>query len=193
MAALGAPEGYAALGVELATDCTPEIDATVTRELDAMTVGTAFQYRSEFSFQENQKQFLVTMAIGLVSLLILFFAVSASMIVNAMNADLREGKRQFGTLRAVGADARMLTRTCLLRLLRVFAIGLGGGAGAVLLMNLCVLIYGKITGEAPAFYFMTIWPSLLLMLLIFGVCVCSPALQIRKMNRSSIVESIREL
>ena len=193
MAALGAPEGYAALGVELATNCTSEIDAAVTRELDAMTAGTEFQYQSEFSYQENQKQFLVTMAIGLVSLLILFFAVSASMIVNAMNADLREGKRQFGTLRAVGADARMLTRTCLLRLLRVFAIGLGGGAGAVLLMNLCVLIYGKITGEAPAFYFVTFWPSLLLMLLIFGVCVCSPALRIRKMNRSSIVESIREL
>ena len=193
LAALGAPEGYVALGVELATDCTAEIDEAITRELESMTVGTVFKYDSEFSHQENQRQFLITMAIGLISLLILLFAVSASMIVNAMNADLREGKRQFGTLRAVGADTRMLSRTCLLRLLRVFTIGLCGGLGAVLLANLGLWIYGKITGETTGFWLLTIWPSLLLMLLVFGVCACGPALQIRRMNRSSIVESIREL
>lgn len=193
LAALGAPEGYTALGVELAADCTPEIDAAVTRDLESMTAGTVFQYQSEFSYREDQKQTVTAVAIGLLSLLILFFAVSASMIVNAMNADLREGKRQFGTLRAVGADARILSRICLLRLLRVFAIGLAGGLGAVLLANLGLWIYRTITGEATDFWLLTLWPALLLLLLIFGICAGGPALQIRRMNRSSIVESIREL
>ena len=81
--------------------------------------------------------------VTIVSILIICFAVSLSIINNAMSARIRENKREIGTLRAVGADERALTKSFINQMTSMFTLGIGIGFGLYILSFVVIKIIGK--------------------------------------------------
>ena len=124
---------------------------------------------------------------GLMSVVLLFFTVAGSMICTSLTADIRANRRGLGTLRAVGASVRELTKTYLYRLLLPFGVGVP--AGAALAAVVWFVIF-KFAGEKiPPI----LWPTALLTLALFGVCCLNLYVRLRQLTKTSIVENIREL
>ena len=185
--AFGVENRYVHVDLELNTPCTDEIDAQMMRLISPMISGTSFDCPSLYMDAEEDRQMLAAVFTGLMSVVLLFFTVAGSMICTSLTADIRANRRQIGTLRAVGASVRELTKTYLYRLLLPFGVGVP--AGAALAAVVWFVIF-KFSGEKiPP----VLWPTVLLTLALFGACCLNLYIQLRKLTKTSIVENIREL
>lgn len=127
--------------------------------------------------------------ITLAAVILLFFAVSVSMIVTGVTRRLQSDRRAIGTLRAVGADAGVIFRCYAGQAL------LGVGIGAVLGVASGYLLT---TTNVYYYYGMTIWPVYLMQLCIAALCgaCCLGILWLRVKRmvlNQPIVEMIKEL
>ena len=185
--AFGVENRYVHVDLELNTPCTDEIDAQMMRLISPMISGTSFDCASLYMDAEEDRQMLAAVFTGLMSVVLLFFTVAGSMICTSLTSDIRANRRGLGTLRAVGASVRELTKTYLYRLLLPFGVGVP--AGAALAAVVWFVIF-KFAGEKiPP----VLWPTALLTLALFGACCLHLYIQLRKMTKTSIVENIREL
>lgn len=124
------------------------------------------------------------------AILLLLFAVCASMINNALSARIRSGKREIGTLRAVGASEKVIARSYLWQLLSTFAWGSAAGyAGGV---ALCSYLLWKEFVQRDLFS-LQLWPPLLFVTLLFGICLLNINSKVDAVCKESITENIREL
>ena len=99
---------YNLLFINASEEVDDKIDEEITEELSTYTEkygGYLNSIYENHQFLEKQKMLEI---VTIVSILIICFAVSHSIINNAMSARIRENKREIGTLRAVGADERAL-------------------------------------------------------------------------------------
>ena len=87
----------------------------------ARTAGAELE--SHVALVRENREMVYGLLIAAGAVLLLCFAICAGMINNALSARIRAGRRQIGTLRAVGASERTITRSYRWQLLSAFAWG----------------------------------------------------------------------
>ena len=176
------PFDFKNLHVELEQGTAEQIDAQMVRALEALFPG--YNIRSYYSQVQQQKESFATSLIATGSLIAVFSAISISLISNGITAQIREGKRSIGTLRAVGATEQDIVRCYALQIAKMILWG------TVLGLLGCGFeyLFPYFTGGK-----VTLWPGLVLPVVIFLVCMVNLRLRVRQVIRQSIVENIREL
>lgn len=186
---------YRNLRFTLNQPCDDEIDASVQSILNEITmrVPDSMATSTYETDQENKSNvlFLLSILLGAV-ILVLFFC--GAIVNNTITADIRENRRELGTLRAVGASAKELSQAYILQLFKMLgwgsAAGLGGFAGSYLIAWIvCRIKYGPNSME----FIFTPWFSILFCLVLFGACSLNLYVKIKHETKNSIVDNIREL
>ena len=172
--------------------CTAKINAEMMELLSSYTASTPFEPYSDFESGQRNQDMLDAYYIAAISIIVLFFSVIASMVNNAITNQIRENKREIGTLRAVGASARELTKIYIRELLSMFAWGIGSGVG--LYISIWGVIAAALKSKMSAIPFdFIIWPGLIIIVLLFAICAINVYIKVKKQMKNSIVENIREL
>ena len=174
--------------------CDDEIDASVQSILNEITIRVpdAYGYSAYATDQENKSSvlFLLSILLGAV-ILVLFFC--GAIVNNTITADIRENRRELGTLRAVGASAKELSQAYIWQLMRMLgwgsAIGLIGFAGSFFAIRLI----GEAMDHGTMEFIFSPWVPILFCVLLFALCSLNLYLKIKKETKHSIVDNIREL
>ncbi len=177
---------YLQFDIELKEECTAEIEQQMQDELSAIFPG--MYIGSTFAFNESEKQEFRTVVVSVVSLILVLLAVCISLINNSVSAQIREGKRSIGTLRAVGASEKELT---LSYILQIASMLLWGALSGTAVYVVSYKIIGKLlVGE---YWPVVIWPAFLVFAIIALSCYINLRAKIKTVTKHSIVENIREL
>ncbi len=184
---------YERIEVNLNTTCTEEINKEITNIFDRLFVGQDAFIVSLYETEKDNTLTVKTMYIIITAVVILLFTMCGSMINNALTARIRESKKEIGTLRAVGASSKEISSSYIRQVLSVLGIGTLAGAGAYGLFHaiytLIILSYGQTQDD----YIITIWQTLIGIVLLIVFCVLNVYLKVKKEMKHSIVENIREL
>lgn len=195
LASLAGDIPYIEIYFKLNQPCTEEIESSVQSILTEITtrVPYAIATSAYATAQDNQNEvlFLLSILLGAV-ILVLFFC--GAIVNNTITSDIRENRRELGTLRAVGASAKELSQAYILQLFKMLgwgsAIGLFGFAGSYLIVWIvCRIKYGPNSME----FIFTPWFSILFCLVLFAVCSLNLYIKIKHETKNSIVDNIREL
>lgn len=184
---------YKEIRIGLNSECTEEIDKEMSVLLDSVKacVDNA-GYSSNYEFQQSQKDENYNLIFTVLATVILFYTICGSIINNTVMATIKEDKKKIGTLRAVGANEKEISKSYILQLLSMFKWGFGIGFGSFC-VSYGVLKVLKPTKEFMGMFEFNPWITLLLGLILFAICSLSVYAKIRKETRNSIVENIREL
>lgn len=184
---------YKTLMFDLKGDCNDEIDEEINVLLESVVncVDEAY-YTSNYEYQKEQKAEIRNLIFLVCAMVILLFTICGSIINNTISANIKEDKKKIGTLRAVGANEKEISKSYIIQLLSMFKWGFGFGFGIFSLLYLIIVLTNKYTGLVNALVFNP-WVTLLLGLILFAICLLSVYTKIRKETRNSIVENIREL
>lgn len=184
---------YNLLFINASEEVNDKIDEEITEELSTYTEkygGYLNSIYENHQFLEKQKMLEI---VTIVSILIICFAVSLSIINNAMSARIRESKREIGTLRAVGADERALTKSFINQMTSMFTLGIGIGFGLYILSFVVIKIIGKYLYDINLALTFNPLPAIIISLVLFLLCSINLWVKVRKEMKNSIVENIREL
>ena len=185
---------YKSSGLRLEDEITEETDEAICYELEQLSLqGNGISYRSEYAFAQKNKEQIMTFIYAMLLVIILFFAICGSIINNALSARIREGKREIGTLRAVGADMSVLVKSYIKQLLSMFGWGFGFGFGIYTAGWLALYIAIKFFKVPMKVYSFSVFECLLMCAVLFGICAFNLYFKIKKEMKHSIVENIREL
>ena len=174
-------------GVEIDDDIEEEITAFLQPFVDKYSGDLASSYAWHRKDVENTIQLYIAM----VSIIILGFVISGSIVNNALTASIRERKKEIGTLRAVGADIKVLVGSYIRQLLSMFAYGYGIGFGLYIILLIVFYIMDKATGSGKVPF--NPWITIIFSVILFVICSLNLWAKIRKEMKNSIVENIREL
>lgn len=177
---------YRSLDVELKEECTAEIDEQMQSELAAMFPGKYIG--SAFAMNEAEKHEFRTLTLSIVSLILVFLCISISLINNSISAQIREGKRSIGTLRAVGASEKDLVMSYIMQIADMLFWGFG--VGTITYIASYRMIGKIVTAE---YWPVVIWPAFLVCGIIALSCYINLKAKIKTVTKHSIVENIREL
>lgn len=178
--------GYDGVNLKLNQEVTPELDQEMQSTLKAIFPGKYVE--SLYARNEQMLDAFHSYVLMAGALILVLSTVSISLVNNFISAQIRDGKRAIGTLRAVGASQRDIVRSFVRQIFYMTVVGvvLGTLLYSFGYMGL-VSIYEGPMGVIP------LWPAPILFMLIFGICYVHLILQIRKVSSQSIVENIREL
>ncbi|MBR3754678.1 MAG: FtsX-like permease family protein [Clostridia bacterium] len=180
---------YQELNIDFKGEVDEETDKSATAHLDTIFSGTHYRAESGFQTQQENMETLKMLIICLISIVILFFSICASIVNNSLTAKIRESKREIGTLRAVGASVKEITQSYIRQLLSMFAWGCGIGFGGYIIGHLGIIAYFK----DPDYLTFEIWQAMLIIAVLFLICSINLYAKIKKEMKNSIVENIREL
>lgn len=184
---------YKEIKFDLKGECNDEIDAEITDLLKGIVnCVDESDYMSNYEYNQEQKETIKGLTFLVYAIVILLFTICGSIINNTIAANIKEDKKKIGTLRAVGANEKEISKSYILQLLSMFRWGFGIGFGGFALSYLIIVLTNKYTSLADALVFNP-WITLLLGLILFAICSLSVYTKIRKETRNSIVENIREL
>ena len=184
---------YKEIMFELKDECNDEIDAEIIDLLKGVVnCVDESDYMSNYEYNQEQKETVKELIFLVYAIVILLFTICGSIINNTISANIKEDKKKIGTLRAVGANEKEISKSYILQLLSMFKWGFGIGFGGFALSYLIIVLTNKYTSLADALVFNP-WVTLLLGLILFAICSLSVYTKIRKETRNSIVENIREL
>ncbi len=180
---------YEELLIDSKSEVTEETDELASTFLNGLVSGTNFRYYSGFSQNQDARENIQTLFICLLSIVVLFFSICASIVNNSLTAKIRESKREIGTLRAVGASVREITQAYIRQLLSMFVWGCSIGFGGYIIGHLGIIAYFK----DPDYLTFEIWQAMLIIAVLFLICSINLYAKIKKEMKNSIVENIREL
>ncbi len=183
---------YLSFDITLKEECTSEIDGEMMQFLNQYVSGSNHYLRSRFERNEENKTTYKGLLVALLSVVILFFSICASVINNSLTAQIRDGKREIGTLRAVGASARELTQSYFRQLLSMFGWGCGAGFGLYTFIWILMYFAAK-SSDRTLDYNYEIWQAALICIALLAVCFVNLYSKVKKQMKYSIVENIREL
>lgn len=189
LAALGYEAPYTDLRIHLGRKPEPEQVAYLSDQLEMIAYRSdGYNMESWISIAEQARKAVQTVYIVVGALVILFFALVTSMVNNTMTARIRAGRREIGTLRAVGATKRDILRSYDIQMIAQFSIGavLGCGIG----WAICYWISQQ--PHSPIIS-LPIYQPMLFLILIFVVCRLNISMKIKQILKESIVANIREL
>lgn len=176
-----------------ASELNENLDEDISGFLSDMALSkTGGNYLSEYQSMQSSKSNLNVFLYAMIAVILLFFSVCGSVINNALSARIREGKKEIGTLRAVGADQKTLVSSYVKQLLSMFGWGYGIGFTVYTLGHITLKILEK-TLEFETNLKFQIWQIAVMCIVLFSVCAINLTLKIRKEMKHSIVENIREL
>ena len=186
---------YWSFDVNINTECTPEIDEEMTAFLKSFNAGNdgSGYFHSKFETNEENRKTVAGVLVAILSIAILFFSICASVINNQLTAQIRENKREIGTLRAVGASVKELTQSYFRQLLSMFGWGCGIGFGLYTVIWFVMYLVDKYINFSSRCYPYQIWEAVLICLLLLAICFINLHSKVRKQMKYSIVENIREL
>lgn len=177
---------YDTFDIELKEECTMEVDEIMQAELSTIFPGK--NIFSVFAFHEAEKQEKRVGIISVSSLILVFLCVSISLINNSISAQIRDGKRTLGTLRAVGASEKELVLSYFIQIANILLLGFG--AGSVIYLCSYTFIGRVLTGD---YLPITVWPILMIFIVLSVACYINLKIKIKAITKNSIVENIREL
>ena len=184
---------YKNIMFDLKGECNDEIDAEITDLLESIVnCVDESDYMSNYEYNQEQKETIKGLTFLVYAIVILLFTICGSIINNTIASNIKEDKKKIGTLRAVGANEKEISKSYILQLLSMFKWGFGIGFGGFALSYLIIVLTNKYTSLAEVLVFNP-WVTLLLGLILFAICSLSVYSKIRKETRNSIVENIREL
>ncbi len=193
MNALSPDAKYIKLNVNLNADCTPEIHEEITSLISNVVSGqTSISIWSNYEFAQGDKQIFNNYLTAILSVVILLFSISGSMINNALTARIREEKRQIGTLRAVGADRKTIVTSYIRQLISMFSWGYAFGFLLCVFIEIGVEVYAKVKETEPVIS-VQFWQPAVFCVILFAVSAFNMWTKIKKEMKHSIVENIREL
>lgn len=187
---------YKNLTVTMAGEVTKETDEYMTSVIDRIVSGVPAYVYSAFAWANQERADRRQATVAILAIVILMLSIAGSMINNALTTRIREGKREIGTLRAVGANASDLTRSYVRELLFMTGFGSAVGFAAFLTFWFGAGMIDWLQWHhtpKPVFEPLHLWQTALGVLALFTVCAANLRLQIRKHMKNSIVENIREL
>ncbi len=185
----GCPLRYDYIEAFANTEITPEIEES----LEGFFRASDYDVDSQHRLNESNKTELIATVAGIASIILLLFCIAASLVNNALTSKIREGKREIGTLRAVGASAKELTMIYIHQLISTFGIGCGLGFGiytAVFFSAKLICLYALHMNFPFEFRILT---AVIICLVLFAVCSLNLYSKVKKQMKYSIVENIREL
>ena len=186
---------YATLNFTLNKPCTAEIDRSVQstlREITARVEGS--DSVSVYENKQQQTSDTAGMAAILLGGVIVVLVFCGAIVNNTITADIRENRRELGTLRAVGASAKELSQAYIWQLLRMLGWGSAIGLGGFCLSYLAIWAFCRFKyGSGSMEFVFTPWVSILFCVLLFAVCSLNLYLKIKHETKNSIVDNIREL
>lgn len=184
---------YKELQFNLNTQCTPDIDKSVTETLKTITDSVdQADVTSNYGYQQEQRETINKLLLAMLSIIVLLFAISLSIINNTITASIRNSRQKIGTLRAVGADEKELVKSYIYQLLSMLLWGTGFGLAGFGIGYLWVYLVNKSHGTTMEFTFNPL-VSILFVIIVFVACSLNLLLKVRKEMKNSIVENIREL
>jgi ABC-type antimicrobial peptide transport system permease subunit len=189
--ALGFNRPYSALAITLSESPNQAMEEyldTNLAQIAARTVGVDIM--SYIAISRENKEMVYGLLIAASAVLILFFAICASMVNNALSARIRASKREIGTIRAVGASEREIVRSFLWQLASMFIWGTS--IGMVAGLGLCKWL-STVQAVDSAIVSLPVWQPLLFVAVLFGICYLNVRFKVGVIFRGSIVENIREL
>jgi cell division protein FtsX len=148
------------------------------------------ELRSYVAMTREDREMAYGFLIAAGAVLLLFFAICASMVNNALSARIRASRREIGTIRAVGASGDVVVRSYLWQLISVFAWGTAIGIAASMALCGWLLTREHIDAATASLPF---WQPLLFVAVLFGVCCLNIRSRVGGITRGSVVENIREL
>ena len=182
----GGEFGYTTLYMYLNEECTESIDEEMKRTLEDMFPGQSFL--STFATKEWYREDNRNEVISLITLFVVFTAGSAGLLANSIASQIRESMRVIGTLRALGANQKVLIRSYLDEIIIVCVSGGSLGIGGFLIYEgICIMLRH---GYGLGFNCI---PAIMLLLSVLVCCCISLWVQVRKFSKFSIVENIREM
>lgn len=180
---------YEELLIDSKSEVTQETNELASTFLNGLVSGTNFRYYSGFEQNQDARENIQTLFICLISIVVLFFSICASIVNNSLTAKIRESKREIGTLRAVGASVKEITQSYIRQLLSMFVWGCSAGFAGYIIGHLGIIAYFK----DPNYLTFEIWQAMLIIAVLFLICSINLYAKIKKEMKNSIVENIREL
>lgn len=186
---------YSNINFNLNTECNDEIDAEITGILQNIVdsiEGYNDSFTSYYAFVSHENLQNTALLISLLAILILFLSISASIINNSLTAQIREGRREIGTLRAVGASARELFGSYARQLISVLGTSFAVGFTFFIVSYFAARAVFQFN-ELEWFFKFNIWQTIIACILLFAVCGINLWLKIKKEIQHSVIDNIREL
>lgn len=185
---------YNSIEIKSSEEVNDKIDEQITNELSEFATKYDGYVGSIYQQNEQIRQNQIIMIASLTSIMIICLAVCASIINNAMSARIRESKKAIGTLRAVGADERELTKSFIYQMRSMFVWGTGIGFGVYIISYFIRFLVEKYyyASESYTLEFYP-WAAIGIVIVLFIICSVNLWAKVRKEMKNSIVENIREL
>ena len=195
MANLAGSIPYSQIDFTLNRPCDDEIDSEVQSVLNEITSRVeGSDSTSNYAFTKLQQDNARNLLTVVLSIVILLFVFCGTIVNNTITADIRENRRELGTLRAVGASAKELSQAYIWQLLRMLGWGSAIGLGGFCLSYLAIWAFCRFKyGPGSMEFVFTPWVSILFCVLLFAVCSLNLYLKIKHETKNSIVDNIREL
>lgn len=185
--------GFSNINFNLKTECNDEIDADVSNTLqNIIDKKDNCSFTSYYTIIKDQQQTNSAVFILTTAILVLFLSISASIINNSLTAQIRDGRREIGTLRAVGASVRELFGSYISQLVSMLSISYAVG---FVLFIVSYFIVQAVTDkiEYERVFSFSIWQTVVACVLLFIFCAVNLWLKIKKEMKHSVIDNIREL
>lgn len=183
---------YETISFDVNEDVDDDLDAKITEDMTKYTQKYQGYFDSAYYFTNWQKKEIQRIIVALVAVVIIGFAICISIINNSISAQIRENKRVIGTLRAVGADRKELSKSYIYQMLSMFGRGTGFGYGIFLLIiGIIKLVSIKFGGNFD--FMFNPWITIAMTIFSFVICSINVFAKVKKEMKNSIVENIREL
>ena len=184
---------YKDLLFNLNKTCTDEIDEDITKTLEAIEIAVAdSNYISYYGFNKEQQEMYNNFSLIVLAIVILIFTICSSIINNTLTANIRNDKKKIGTMRAVGADNKVIFACYIKQLLSMFKWGYILGFGGFLVSYFVYYLYVK-SNDNDLYMVFSPWFTIIIGFVVFIFCALNLWFKIKKETKNSIVENIREL
>ncbi len=185
---------YDAMEVRLNTECTEEINNNVMKTLEQIGAGAKGRIESVYQTNKDIEESNTSTLVMFIAVIAMLFTFAGSLVNNSITARIRESKKAIGTLRAVGASTKELTLSYIKQFTSVLIKGVIGGFGSFFafigIWELALRVYEDSIFDDLT---ITLWQTLIAILLLFISCVINMYSKVKKEMKNSIVENIREL
>lgn len=168
------------------------IDKIIEDELAPYVTKYDCYYNSAYDFSKLQESRNTALFYSLLALIIICFAISASIINNTISARIRENKKEIGTIRAFGASESILVKSYVKQMFSMISSGVIGGFALYTVGFIVASVYCKIK-ETQINLIFNPYLTLVLCAVLFVICSINLWIQVRKEMKNSIIENIREL
>ena len=190
-----APEvDYNSLYVKAKDEVNDELNSIIAPYLENISLSIPQgRLRNNYEFSRDNTNGVKVIILGFVCIIGLFLAICGCVVNNALTARIREGKRDIGTLRAVGADLKVLSSSYIRQVLVIFGYGYGIGFAVYIAGYWIFDLLNKTLQWNKQMFEFRIVETILMCSILFLVCSVNLIIKIKQEMKHSIVENIREL